>query len=168
MVGRPAQVKYATLQAGAVYGRSARVRAAALDFGKVRVGAAISDDLARLAHPRPFFDATNLNQLLERVSGWIEVEGIETVVIGLPRRLDGAEGPAARRARRFARLLGQRVSVPIEMVDEWLTTTEARGRLRDQGLSDKQARTRVDSAAATVLLQSWLDSRKLREAAEEA
>lgn len=135
------------------------MRTAALDLGKVRVGLAVADELGALAHPRPHLDGRNLSKLLESLSALVTQEGIVRFLVGLPRTLDGGEGMAARRARRFARLLREKSGCEVQLVDEWLTTKEAASRLREQGLTSRQSRERVDSAAAAVLLQSWLDGR---------
>jgi putative Holliday junction resolvase len=136
------------------------MRAAGIDLGRVRVGLALADELGLMAHPRPFLDGRNPKQLLNRLRELAETEQIGVFVVGLPRSLDGREGIAARRARRFADELAQATGRPVELVDERLTTIEAAGRLREQGLDSRAARSRVDSAAAAVLLQSWLDARR--------
>jgi putative holliday junction resolvase len=136
------------------------VRTAALDFGTTRIGVAVSDELGRLAHPRPYLDGKNLSAALERLQCLVRDEHIEQFVVGLPRHLNGREGTSARRARRFAGLLQTASGIPVVLVDEWLTTREAQGRLSAQGLNHKQSRERIDSAAAAVLLQGWLDARR--------
>ncbi|MFO0570907.1 MAG: Holliday junction resolvase RuvX [Polyangiaceae bacterium] len=135
------------------------MRAAALDLGSVRVGLAVADDLGVLAHPRPFLDARDPRALVARLGELARTEGIDRFLVGLPRRLDGREGPEARRARRFARELETRTGVAVELVDEWLSTKEATLRLRERGVKAKEARALVDSEAAAILLQSWLDGR---------
>ena len=135
------------------------VRAAAIDLGAVRVGLAVADDLGLLAHPRPFLDGKNQRALLQRLKELQQAESIELFVVGLPRELSGREGPAAKRVREFVRQLQQATPAQVELYDEWLSTREASGRLRAQGLSARQQRGRVDSAAAAILLQSWLDGR---------
>jgi len=136
------------------------MRAAGIDLGKVRVGVALEDELGLMAHPRPYLDGRNPKQLLKRLRELAEAEQIGLFVVGLPRNLDGREGIAARRARRFAADLAHATGLPVELQDERLTSVEAAGRLREQGLDSRAARQRVDSAAAAVLLQSWLDSRR--------
>lgn len=133
------------------------VRAAAIDLGAVRVGLAVADDLGLLAHPRPFLDGKNQDALLRRLRQIQAEDEIELFVLGLPRELNGREGPAAKRARAFAARLEQATPAKVELYDEWLSTREAAGRLRAQGLSAKQQKGRIDSAAAAILLQSWLD-----------
>jgi putative Holliday junction resolvase len=139
--------------------RRTKMRAAAIDLGKVRVGLAVADELGMMAHPRPFLDGRNVRRLLDALAEVATTDGIGLFLVGLPRQLGGAEGPPARRARKFAADLAVRTGRRVELVDEWLSTREARGRLRDQGLTERELRGRIDSAAAAVLLQSWLDGR---------
>lgn len=145
---------------GVLDGKGQPVRVAAIDLGKVRVGLALSDELGLLAHPRQWLDGKSPGRLLRDLCALAESEEIERFLVGLPRNLDGREGANARRARRFAERLGELSGRPVELVDEWLTTVEARQKLRDQGMRDKEARSRIDSAAAAVLLQAWLDGRR--------
>ncbi len=136
------------------------MRAAAVDLGKVRVGLAVADELGLMAHPRPYLDGRDQRRVVADLARLAEAEGITVFVIGLPRQLNGKEGLAAGRARRFAEQLAKRTQARIELVDEWLSTVEAHARLREQGTNSRDARQRVDSAAAAVLLQSWLDGQR--------
>jgi putative Holliday junction resolvase len=135
-------------------------RAAAIDVGKTRVGVAVADELGLLAHPRPYVNGRDPRRAIEALAKLAEADNVELFLVGLPKQLDGREGTAARRARRFAEGLARRSGLPVELVDERLSTVEARARLREQGVRDREARERVDSAAAAVLLQSWLDARR--------
>jgi putative Holliday junction resolvase len=136
------------------------MRAAAVDLGKVRVGLAVADELGLMAHPRQYLDGRDLRRVVADLARLAEAEGITVFVIGLPRQLNGKEGLAAGRARRFAEQLSRRTSARVELIDEWLSTVEAHARLREQGTNSRAARERIDSAAAAVLLQSWLDSQR--------
>jgi len=136
------------------------MRAAAVDLGKVRVGLAVADELGLMAHPRQYLDGRDQRRVVADLARLAEAEGITVFVIGLPRQLNGKEGLAAGRARRFAEQLARRTSARVELVDEWLSTVEAHARLREQGTNSREARERVDSAAAAVLLQSWLDGQR--------
>jgi putative Holliday junction resolvase len=143
------------------------VRAAGIDVGKVRVGVAVADELGLLAHTRPYVDGRDPRRAVARLKALAAEEQIELFVVGLPRTLRGEEGPSARRARKFAAALGTHTGLPVEFYDEWLTTREARGRLREQGLDDRAARERIDSAAAAVILQAWLDSQRSHRVSSE-
>ena len=138
------------------------MKAAGIDLGRVRVGLAVTDDLGKMAHPRPHLDGRDPKRLLDSLAALAEAENVTTFVLGLPRTLGGREGPPARRARKFAERLRERTGLAVELVDEWWTTKEALARLRDQGVSERDSRERVDSAAAALLLQGWLDSRQPR------
>ncbi|MCK6534540.1 MAG: Holliday junction resolvase RuvX [Polyangiaceae bacterium] len=138
------------------------MRAAAIDLGTVRVGLAVADDLGLLAHPRPHLSGKDGGKLIAALGRLAREEGIDHFVVGLPRRLDGREGPEAKRARLFAAKLGAATGVSVELMDEWLSTREATARLRERGIKAKEARALVDSEAAAVLLQSWLDARQSR------
>ncbi len=135
-------------------------RVAAIDLGKVRVGIAVSDELGVLAHPRPHLDGTKRKALLASLAALARDEGITRFLVGLPLDMIGREGPPARRARDFAAAVAEAAGVEVELVDERLTTVEASRALRDGGVRGRERRERVDSAAAAVLLQSWLDAQR--------
>jgi len=97
---------------------------------------------------------------IDNLAELARAEQIELFVVGLPRSLSGDEGPSARRARRFAQKLALRTGLRVEFYDEWLSTREAKNRLREQGIDERAARERIDSAAAAVVLQSWLDGHR--------
>jgi len=136
-------------------------RVAALDLGSKRIGVAYSDSGRRLASPwgtieRSGDPARDRGAVLEAVR---EVEA-STVVVGLPLSLSGETGPAARAALAEAEALRgllEPLGVSVETADERLTTVEAERSLRAAGRTGRAARKVVDSAAAMVLLQSWLD-----------
>lgn len=134
-------------------------RVVAIDLGKARAGVAISDELGMLAHPRPYLDAKNRKALLSALVALCREEQIERALVGLPLEMNGDRGPAARRALAFAQELADAAGVEVELVDERLTTVEATRQLRDSGVRGRDRRALVDGAAATVILQSWLDRR---------
>lgn len=132
-----------------------------IDPGDARIGVASSDPSGFLATPvetvrRGGGDVRRLAHLV------IEREAIE-VVVGLPRSLSGAEGPAAEKARHFAARLARRVApVPVRLCDERLTTVSAEQVLREQGRRGAKRRAVVDQAAAVLILQTALDTERLR------
>jgi putative Holliday junction resolvase len=133
------------------------MRVAAIDLGTVRVGLAVSDELGLLAHPRPHLPGGSRPALLEALAEFARAESIERFLVGLPRQLDGSEGRPAREARQFAAALARQTGIEVSLCDEWLSTRQAHQRLQEGGRSARERRERVDSAAAAVLLQSWLD-----------
>jgi len=133
-----------------------------VDVGTVRVGVAVSDPAGMLATPvttlrRDARRGTDL-QALARL---VEERGAVEVLVGLPRSLSGAIGPAAAATRAYAGALAGRVApVPVRMVDERLSTVTATRRLRESGRRGPATRATVDAAAAVVLLQAGLDEER--------
>ena len=109
-------------------------------------------------------DGRDPKKAVEALAALAETEHIDRFLVGLPRTLKGEEGPPARRARRFAEALARRTGLAVELADERFSTHEARGRLREAGLDERALRERVDSAAAAVVLQAWLDAHRTEEA----
>jgi putative holliday junction resolvase len=122
-------------------------RVLALDHGSARCGCAISDPSGTLATPLPVIERPDTGRGLAAVARLVEEQGAERVVVGLPLTLRGEEGEQAERTRTFAERLGRRVSVPVELHDERLTTRLAE---RTGGAAD------ADSRAAAHLLESYL------------
>lgn len=137
-------------------------RIAAVDYGRARIGVAVSDELFLMAHVRPYVPALPPARALRQLRALFQAEGVTLVVVGLPRNMDGSEGLSARRARKFAQELEGVCGLPIEFVDERWSTVEAQARLRQAGESSRDTRGRIDSASAAILLQSFLDARSQR------
>jgi putative Holliday junction resolvase len=137
-------------------------RVCAVDLGKARVGVAVSDELGALAHPRPALDGTNRNALLAALKALADEEDVERFVLGLPIEMSGGHGASAERAQRFAEALASASGREVELFDERLTTIEAGRRLSEAGKRKKDRRGAIDSAAAAVLLQAWLDTHGAR------
>ncbi|MCL2825488.1 MAG: Holliday junction resolvase RuvX [Polyangiaceae bacterium] len=133
------------------------MRVAALDLGKVRVGLSVSDELGAMAHPRPALDARNRRTLLQRIKEIADDEGLTQFVIGLPIESSGEEGPAAQNAIIFAEQVAEHTGLPVTLWDERFTTTEATKLLRDGGHRSRGMKSRIDGAAACVILQAWMD-----------
>ena len=129
----------------------------ALDFGRVRIGAAISDQLQLLAHPLETIPANE--QAISRVVDIVREKNVDHVVAGLPKQMDGQIGTAATEVLQFVEKL--RAMVPCQVVtwDERLTTAAAHRALRDAGKNTRHTRGYVDQVAAQIILQSYLDRR---------
>ena len=133
-----------------------------VDVGTVRVGVARSDPGGILASPLVTLarDAHNGSDLAE-LAALVAEHGAVGVVVGLPVTLRGREGASAQMAREYALELAERVApVPVEQVDERLTTVSAQRKLRESGVRERAGRAVVDQAAAVELLQHWLDARR--------
>jgi putative Holliday junction resolvase len=127
----------------------------AVDVGTVRVGVAASDPHRVLASPVVTVTAPGL----ARVAALVAERDAVLVLVGLPTSLSGrAESASAEMAREYARSLAELTAVPVQLVDERLTTVTATAALRASGKRGKQARALVDQAAAVALLQGFLDS----------
>ncbi len=141
-------------------GSSNKRRVAALDFGKARVGVAVTDDLGIYAHARPPFDGHNRKALLASIAALAKEARLERILIGLPLELSGDAGPAAERATAFAQQVADATGLDVELVDERLTTVEAAAQLRASGVSSREAKGRIDGVAAVVLLEAWLEGQR--------
>jgi putative Holliday junction resolvase len=134
-----------------------------IDLGARRIGLAISDSDQRIAFPAGHLERAGLKRDLEAIGRVVSERGACRIVVGLPLQLDGREGTGAQAAREFARALGAATSLPVDLVDERLTTVEAERALREAPARTRRGRKQViDAMAATLLLRSWLDSRPAR------
>jgi putative holliday junction resolvase len=139
-----------------------RGRRLGVDVGKVRVGVAVSDPDGILATPlvtvpRDLTDAADIAELNRLVGE----HGAVQIVVGLPVRLNGKEGPAAIDIRAYADRLAQVVApVSVVLADERMSTVVATRRLAERGVRGKRQRAVVDQAAAVEILQSWLDAQR--------
>jgi len=135
----------------------------AVDVGSVRVGVARCDPEGLLATPvqtlaRDGTTGADIEVIARLVREWGAIE----VVVGLPLRLGGGEGPAAEAARGYAEAVARRVApVGVRLVDERLSTVTATRALRDAGRKERRARPVVDQAAAVVFLQAALDAERM-------
>lgn len=134
------------------------MRILALDHGTVRIGAAVSDELGMLAHPLEYIPAEPFTGFLERLRQLIREREVVLILVGMPRNMDGTYGPAAEKVREFVHVLKEAVAIPVRTWDERLTSVQAHRLLAEAGKSAKQRKDKVDSMAAVVLLQSYLDA----------
>jgi len=126
-----------------------------LDYGTKRVGVAICDSSRLIASPYAVLEAATVLSGLDEILAAEEIEGI---VVGLPVSLSGREGPVAKAARSFAEEVAAHTGVPVVMVDERFTTKVAEDVLIQGGVRRSKRRDIRDKMAATVMLQSHLDS----------
>lgn len=133
-----------------------------IDAGTVRVGLAAADPTGTLASPVAVLPRARVGELWARVRREAEERGADTVVVGLPRELDGSEGPAAEDARRLAADAERETGLRVELWDERFTSAEAERALIAGGMRRARRRTTVDGVAAALMLQGWLDARRTR------
>jgi putative pre-16S rRNA nuclease len=138
-------------------------RVAALDIGERRIGVAISDATRTLARPVGVLQTSGLDgDAVERAASEVarlaaEEDGLATLVIGLPRHLDGSPNDMTPRVEKFAARLGARTDLPVVLQDERLTSREAESRLALREKNWRVRKQRLDAAAAAVILQEYLD-----------
>lgn len=140
----------------------AGMRTLGIDHGERRVGLALSDEDGRIAHPHATIARKDPRALIEAIAALVREEGVEAIVVGLPLSLDGREGASARRARRFAELLGKATGIEVVLWDERMTTLAAERVLGEAGVRKREQKGVVDRVAASLLLQSYLDAELAR------
>lgn len=133
------------------------MRRLGIDLGTVRTGLAIAEPEVSVATPLCTVRHASLPEAVTAVAEVVAREQIQQAIVGLPLRLDGSEGDAARRVRQFAQALAKRARVPVRLWDERLSTVAAQNSLREQGVRRADQRRVVDQVAATLLLQSFLE-----------
>jgi putative pre-16S rRNA nuclease len=143
----------------------------AVDYGRARMGLALADSETRMAQPLSTMERVNRNEDMRRLRELAREHGVKQVIVGLPLRLDGSRGEMAEEAERFAQRVRKQIGVPVEMVDERLTSWEAERLLEEvQGRfiheekltggkkpKNAQAKMTVDAVAAAVILKEYMD-----------
>lgn len=129
-----------------------------VDFGLKRVGIATCDSLHLLATPLPVVHTSSMRETIDKVAAIAIEQSVGGIVVGLPLNLDGTESVQSGRAQAFARNLSKVTGLPVELWDERLTTVEADGLLEAAGVKKSERHKYIDSASATVILQSYLDA----------
>ena len=129
----------------------------ALDFGKRRIGLAVSDELGITAQGLPTLQRKNLRTDLAALARIMRERAVDRILMGDPRHMSGDVGVQAEAARQFSQQLGSYTGKPVELWDERLTTVEASRVLRESGISVGKRARAVDQLSAVILLQSYLD-----------
>lgn len=138
------------------------MRTLAVDPGSKRVGIAISDPTGTIAHALTTVPAQPEGTLAARLAELAKANEAGRIIVGLPLRMDGTNGPEAAAARVLAGLLREASGLPVELVDERLTSVAAERSLIEAGVRREKRRVSVDRVAATILLQSHLDRKRGR------
>lgn len=133
--------------------------ALALDIGDARIGVAVSDRTGTVASPVKVLPAAEVLGLSRSFRAIVADHEPDVLVVGRPRTLAGEDGPQAERVMEAGRDLARALGLPVEFADERLSSAEAKRILREQGLSERKMRGKVDMLAASLFLQAWLDSR---------
>jgi putative Holliday junction resolvase len=138
-------------------------RVLGLDIGSRRTGVAVSDPGRKVATPVSVLSTAELLGDAGILRRLVDDYEVGELVVGLPKSLDGTLGPQARDVMETAEALARHVQVPVTYHDERLSSAEASRAMAATGADERRRRGAVDKVAATLMLQSWLDSRRLDE-----
>ncbi|HXA09276.1 MAG TPA: Holliday junction resolvase RuvX [Chthoniobacterales bacterium] len=138
-----------------------------IDYGRARIGIALSDELQMLAHPAETIVVARRADPVARVAAIVLEKNVERIVVGLPRHMNGSVGESANEANGFAEKLRAVVQCEVCTWDERLSTAAAHRALRAAGKSTRQTRDYVDQVAAQMILQSYLDRRQPNQGGAE-
>lgn len=131
-----------------------------IDFGDARMGFALCDEGEMMAFADGTVSVNGISQAATLAAEKAAAAGAGAIVVGLPRNMDGSYGPRAEKTRRFTDALAQRCPLPIETMDERLTTVAAHTLLHEAGIKKGKSKGVVDAVAARLILESFLEKRK--------
>lgn len=131
-----------------------------MDVGDVRIGIALSDPSGIICTPLTTLPAKGPPHDQQRIADLAAEHDAEAIIVGLPVNMDGAHGRMARKVQAFCRVLRSCTALPVRTQDERLTSAEAESRLRDAGVQPSRHKGRVDAAAAALILERFLSSRR--------
>lgn len=136
------------------------MRKMALDYGDVRIGIAFSDLLNVIANGYETYTRKTLDEDLTYLSNLCVEKQVDTIIIGLPKNMDGTEGERAKVTREFAEQLSQKANLPIKFLDERLTSVSAERLLIEANVRREKRKQVIDKISATIILQNYLDFNK--------
>ena len=139
------------------------MRIMAVDYGDARTGVAISDPTGFLTGFTAVVPGRRAEPVAQAIAGLIREHGVEEVVLGFPRNMDGTEGPRADLYRDFAKQVEEAAGMPVILWDERRSTIEAHAILHESGKRMKQHRKNVDAVAASLILEGYLVKKRLEK-----
>lgn len=131
-------------------------RIMSVDYGDARTGIAVSDLLCTLVGSTRVIHSRSREKTLQEISAIAKDSGVGEIVVGLPKNMDGTEGPRAQLCREFAALVEQATGLPVTLWDERRTTVEAHQILNDHNYHGKKRKNTVDAVAASLILEGYL------------
>ncbi|ACK65980.1 Holliday junction resolvase YqgF [Rippkaea orientalis PCC 8801] len=137
-----------------------RISALGLDIGKKRIGVAGCDGTGLIATGLTTIERTSFQSDVEQLHQWVKEREAQILVVGLPYSMDGSLGFQAKQVQKFTRRISHVLQLPVEYVDERLTSVEAEAQLKSQKRFSTWDKGAIDRQAATIILQQWLDSRR--------
>ena len=139
------------------------MRILAVDYGRRRVGLAVSDEMGFAARGLPTVRAGSRSSAVDSVAQVASDVGAAALLVGLPLNMDGSRGPMAEAAEAFAAALNRTTGLPVRLWDERLTTVAARRTIREIGARERNKKGTVDRMAAVLLLNNYLQARDSAE-----
>lgn len=136
------------------------MRVLAVDYGDARTGIAVSDLLCSIVGSTTVIHSRNQEKTIGEIAAMVKEKEIGEIVVGLPKNMDGSEGPRAQLCREFATKLEQELGLPVALWDERRTTVEAHQILSDHNYHGKKRKNTVDAVAASLILEGYLGFRK--------
>ena len=136
------------------------MRVMGIDYGDARTGIAVSDLLCSIVGTTTVIHSRRQDKTLEEIKKLVQAEGVTEIVMGLPKNMDGTEGPRAQLCREFAALVEQETGLPVALWDERRTTVEAHNILNEHNYHGKKRKNTVDAVAASLILEGYLAFRK--------
>lgn len=143
------------------------MRIMAIDYGDARTGVALSDPTGFLAGQTFLIKSRKQEVVLEELAALVQRQGAQELVMGYPRNMDGTLGPRAEKYAAFARRLEEAPGLPVALWDERRTTVDAHRILGEQGVRAKNRKDKIDSVAATLILEGYLDWKRLQAQRQE-
>ena len=143
------------------------MRIMAIDYGDARTGVALSDPTGFLAGQTFLIKSRKQEVVLEELAALVQRQGAQELVMGYPRNMDGTLGPRAEKYAAFARRLEEATGLPVALWDERRTTVDAHRILGEQGVRAKNRKDKIDSVAATLILEGYLDWKRLQSQRQE-
>lgn len=134
------------------------MRIMAIDYGDARIGLAVSDPTGLICGEAWTMQEWNMERAASRICEEAKARGVEHLVLGLPRNMDGSEGPRAELSRKFAALLEETGGIPVTLWDERRSSIEAHAILHTVGKKERSHRRTVDAVAASLILEGYLGS----------
>ena len=143
------------------------MRIMAIDYGDARTGVALSDPTGFLAGQTFLIKSRKQEEVLEELAALVQRQGAQELVMGYPRNMDGTLGPRAEKYAAFAHRLEEATGLPVALWDERRTTVDAHRILGEQGVRAKNRKDKIDSVAATLILEGYLDWKRLQAQRQE-
>ena len=132
------------------------MRVMGVDYGDARTGVAVSDLLCSIVGTTTVIHSRNSEKTAEEIARIAKESEVGEIALGLPKNMDGSEGPRAELCREFARLLEEKTGLPVKLWDERRTTVEAHNILSEHNYHGKKRKNTVDAVAASLILEGYL------------